>query len=101
MSWIIEDHRDANRSQFLPRYSKPSSKILFSDTRNKANMDVNRYVGSSTCGYSNTQNGIFSPIHDGNTSVSIVWMDGHASMMKFPNPLTPYIFVDSSFFNLK
>lgn len=100
-NWIIQDHLDASRSQFLPRYSKPSSKILFSDTRDKANKDVNRYVGSYLCGFSSTQTGILSPIHDSNTSVNTVWMDGHASKLTFPNPLTPYTFVDNSFFNLK
>lgn len=99
--FLHPDQDDPTRSQFMARYKRPSSKVLFSDTYNRANWNVNRYVGSSICGFNDSRQGLISPIHDGGKSANITWMDGHVTIRVFPNPMIPYVYLPQSFFNLQ
>ena len=101
-AWITPNEVDSRFSCFIAHYKNPSSKILFTDTRDLANMNVGRYVGSSLCRFSETEGGagIISPIHNRNKSVNITWMDGHVTTLSFLNPMRPYAYLTPNYFNL-
>ncbi len=101
--WLYPDGVDYSRSQFIKRYNHPSRKLMFADTKDRANWELSppRYIGSSTCGYAATRTGVISPCHTGNKSTNIAWMDGHVTTMTFVNPIFPYVYLTTDFFTTK
>ncbi len=102
-NWLFPDGVDVNRSQFLKRYKNPSRKLMFADTKDRANWNLSpsRYIGSSTGGRDDAQVGVISSCHIGNKSANIAWMDGHVSLETFSNPLLPYVYLTTDFFTTK
>jgi prepilin-type N-terminal cleavage/methylation domain-containing protein/prepilin-type processing-associated H-X9-DG protein len=98
--WLWPDGADPKRSQFARRYRNPSQKVMFADSKDRANWNLSpsRYIGSSTCGRNDTRAGVISPCHIGGKSANIAWMDGHVSMMTFRNPALPYADLTTGFF---
>lgn len=82
----------------LRRYKNPAAKLMATETRDKANKDVDRYVGSYMAGYSFSREGVVSPIHERDKSLNITWLDGHASTMKMQNPQNPYTTITEAYF---
>ena len=70
----------------LDKFKDPSKKFFFGDSRDSANYNVGRHIGT----YSFSP-GIISPIHKGDRSFNAAYIDGHAGTRDLINPAAPYL----------
>ena len=88
--------QNVTRTTLLQNFHNPSAKMMISDARDYANLQVNRYIGSYKAGFSRDVDQL-SVVHNGGGAVNMAWLDGHASTFSVTNRVNPFLVLTSKY----